>query len=82
MHNHSNNDSKGGHKGMMWIMIPCLLLLGFMFLGGDKLSSDGYLWPILVGVFVVAHACMMFKGHGGQDHGSRDEDKNDQNKRA
>ena len=50
---------------MMWMMIPCLLLLGFLFLGGGKLSSNGYLWPILIGVFVAAHVWMMFKGHGG-----------------
>ena len=62
MHNHNKND---GHKGMMWMMILCLLLLGVLFLGGSKLSSGGYFWPILIGVFVTAHIWMMFKGHGG-----------------
>lgn len=62
MHDH-NKDGSG--KGMMWIMIPCLLLLGFLFLGVGKLSGSGYLWPILIGVFVVAHVWMMFRGHGG-----------------
>lgn len=52
------------------MMIPCLLLLGFLFLGGGNLSSSGYLWPILIGVFVIVHVWMMFKGHGGHDHGS------------
>ena len=65
MHNHHNN-KEAGHKGMMWwMMIPCLLLLGVLFLGGSKLSLGEYLWPILIGVFVVAHIWMMFKGHGG-----------------
>ena len=64
MHNHNSSDSCGGHKGMMWMMIPCLLLLGILFLGGGKLSGGGYLWPILIGAFVVAHVWMMFRGHG------------------
>ena len=63
---HSGNNKKdGGHKGMMLMMIPCVLLLVFIFLGGDKLFSGGYLWPIFIGVFVVVHIWMMFKGHGG-----------------
>jgi len=70
MHNHNDNNKDSGHKGMMWMMIPCLLLLGFLFLGGGNLSSSGYLWPILIGVFVIVHVWMMFKGHGGHDHGS------------
>lgn len=56
-------DGKGGN-GMMWMMIPCLFLLGILFLGGDKLSGGGYLRSILIGVFVVAHVWMMFRGHG------------------
>lgn len=62
MHNHNNNDN--GHKGMMWMMILCFLLFGALFLGGSKLSGGGYFWPILIGVFVVAHVWMMFRGHG------------------
>ena len=58
-HNGKKNSS------MMWMIIPCLLLLGFLFFGGSKLSSSGYLWPILIGAFVAAHIWMMFKGHGG-----------------
>jgi len=73
MHDHSNNNKDGRHKGMMWMMIPCLLLLGFLFLGVGKLSSGGYLWPILIGVFVVVHVWVMFKGHGGH----KDDDKED-----
>jgi hypothetical protein len=64
MDNHDNKNS--GHKGMMWMMIPCLLLLGILFIGGGKLSSGGYLWPVLIiGVFVVAHVWIMRKGHSG-----------------
>ena len=60
---------------MLWMMIPCLILFGFLFLGGGKLSSSGYLWPILIGVFVVAHVWMMFRGHG--HGGTNTEDKID-----
>ena len=60
-----NNNNNSGHKGMMWMMIPCLILLGFLFLGGDKFSSGGYLWFIFIGGFVLLHILMMFKGHGG-----------------
>lgn len=72
MHNHNKD---GGGKGMMWMMIPCLLLVGVLFLGGSKLSGGGYLWPILIGVFVVAHVWMMFKGHGG--HSDNTEERTD-----
>ncbi len=55
---------------MMWMIIPCLLLLGILLIGGDKLSSAGYLWLVLIGVFVIAHIVMMAKGRGG--HGDDD----------
>ncbi len=72
MHNHNDKDS--GHKGMLWMMIPCLLLLGFLFFSGGKLSS-GYLWLIIIGVCVVPHIWMMLKGHGGHGgHGDADTD--------
>lgn len=67
MHDHNKN---GGGKGMMWMIIPCLLLLSVLFLGGGKLSGGGYLWPILIGIFVIAHVWMMFRGHG--KHGDAD----------
>ena len=60
MHNHDGKNN----KSMMWMMISCILLVGFLFLGGGKLSSSEYLWPVLIGVFVIAHVWMMFKGHG------------------
>lgn len=31
----------------------------------NNLFSSGYFWPILIGVFIVAHIWMMFRGHGG-----------------
>ncbi len=61
MHGHNKN---GGGKGIIWMMIPCILLLGVLFLGGGKLFGDGYLWLILISIFVVAHVWMMFRGHG------------------
>ncbi len=74
MENHNNKNKNGGHKGMMWMMIPCLLLLGILFLGGDRVSSSGYLWSIFIGIFVIAHIWMMFKGHGGHsDANMKDE---------
>lgn len=73
MHN-QNNIKNSGHAGMMWMIIPCFLLLGFLFLGGDKFSTGGYFWPILIGGFILLHILMMFKGHGG--HGSKTEDNN------
>jgi hypothetical protein len=63
MHDHNNSDTKNsGHKGMIWMMIPCLLLLGFILLDGGTVSS-GYFWPILIGALVVVHIWMMFRGH-------------------
>ena len=77
MHNHNNSNKDGGHKGMMWMMVLCFVLLGVLFLGGGKLSSSGYFWPILIGVFVVGHVWMMFKGHSGHGgySGGNTEDK-------
>ena len=62
MHNHDGKNS----KSMMWMMLPCLLLVAVVFLGGGKLASSNYLWLIMLGVCVVPHLWMMFKGgHGG-----------------
>jgi hypothetical protein len=70
MRNHTHN-TDGGHNGMIWTMVLCCLLFGiFLFGGGIVASSSGYLWPVLTGVFIVAHIWMMFKGHGGHSvHG-------------
>ena len=71
-----NNSNKNKSHSMMWMMIPCLLLAGFLFWGGGRLPSSGfgYIWLILIGAFILWHVWMMFKGHGG--HGSEDEDIN------
>ncbi|MDO8552287.1 MAG: hypothetical protein Q7S01_02015 [bacterium] len=63
---HNYNNKYGGHKAMLWMMVPCLLLIGFLFFGGEKLFSSGYLWLIILGVCVVPHVWMMWKGHGGR----------------
>lgn len=76
MYDQNNSNTGGGYSGMMWMMIPCLLLFGFLFLGDGKLSSGEYFWPILIGVFVAAHIWMMWKGHGGHG-GANTEDKID-----
>ena len=50
------------------MMVPCLLILGFVVFGGGRFTSSGSLWPMLIGLFIVAHIGMMFMGHG--DHGA------------
>ena len=72
MHDHGG----GNNKSMLWMMLPCLLLLGFLFFGGSKLFSGGYLLWIIVGICVVPHIWMMFKGHGGHE-GHSDTDMGD-----
>jgi len=63
----------------MWTIIPPLLLLDFLFLGGSKLASSGYFWSILTGVFVVIHIRMMFKRHGGHKDNDSEEKSNAKN---
>ncbi len=63
MHNHNDNKNSG-HKGMMWMMIPCIILLGILFLGGGTLSSSWYLVLIILGVCFGPHLWMMIRGHG------------------
>ncbi len=70
-----NNNNSGGHKGMMWMMIPCLLLIVFVLFGG---ASSKYLWLIMLGVCVVPHLWMMFKGgHGGHSDTNIEDKKDD-----
>ena len=78
MHDHDNNSNKnGGHKGMMWMMIPCLLLLAFIMFSRNGLGASKYLVFIMLGVCVVPHIWMMFKG-GHNGHGNYNtEDKTD-----
>lgn len=62
---------------MLWMIIPCLFLIGILgihllglnFLTGFKLSSLGYLAPILIAVCVAGHLFMIhsLKKHGGNN---------------
>ena len=58
----------------MWMMLICALPLVILLFAGDKFFSTGYLWPILISGFIVAHLWMMFRGHG---HGSQDDERSD-----
>lgn len=73
MHNHDNKNNDG-MRSMMWMMLPCLLLVVVLLLASGKLTSSGFLWPILIGGFVVLHVWMMFKGHKGHDGSDNAED--------
>ncbi|OGI64903.1 hypothetical protein A3H53_03835 [Candidatus Nomurabacteria bacterium RIFCSPLOWO2_02_FULL_40_10] len=76
MHNHNGKNN----NSMMWMMIPCLILLGVLFLGGSKFSSSNYLWLIVVGVCVVSHIWMMFKGGHGDNNNTENKIDNSQTK--
>ncbi len=67
-----NHNEKQNHS-MMWMMLPCLLILVFFVLAGGVSFGS---WPLLalVGIMVGAHLWMMFRGHG---HGSSDENHSD-----
>ena len=60
-----NNENKKHNSSMMWMMLPCLLILAFaLFTGGGGPRS----WPFLlvIGAMVVTHLWMMFRGHGSR----------------
>ncbi|MFA4819004.1 MAG: hypothetical protein WC621_04120 [Patescibacteria group bacterium] len=61
MYDHNNQKN----SSLIWMMLICLLLLVVLLFTGGKLLAGGYLWPVLIGVFVIAHLWMMFKGHKG-----------------
>lgn len=53
---------------MMWMMLICCALpLILLFSGGSALFSGGYFLPILVGILIIVHLWMMFRGHGGKN---------------
>lgn len=67
-----NNNGKN-NSSMMWMMLICTLPLVILLFAGGKLFGAGYLWPILIGAFVVGHLVMMFRGHGGRDNDDTEE---------
>ena len=69
MHNHDGKNN----KSMMWMMIPCLLLIAFALFGGGGLASSKYLWLIIIGACVVPHIWMMFKGRGEHSEDSTED---------
>ena len=69
MRNHNGKKN----SSMMWMMLICILPLVILLFAGGKQFSDGYLWPVFIGVFVVAHLWMMFSGHGG--HNNNDDER-------
>jgi hypothetical protein len=73
MHSHNGKNN----KSMMWMMIPCLLLVVVVLFSGGKLGSSNYLWLIMLGVCVVPHLWMMFKGHGGHGDNNTEDKIND-----
>ena len=69
--NHDDNNK----SSMMWMMVICCAIpLIILFFLGSTLSSVGYFWPILIGVFALVCIGMMFRGHG---HGTSDEEHHD-----
>lgn len=69
MHNHNGKKN----SSITWMMLICIVPLVVLLFAGGKLSSGGYLWPILIGAFVVAHLWIMFKGHGGHSDADTEE---------
>ncbi|OHB22358.1 MAG: hypothetical protein A3J67_01950 [Parcubacteria group bacterium RIFCSPHIGHO2_02_FULL_48_10b] len=45
------------------MMLLCVLPFIILLFAGGKLFSAGYFWPILIGVFVIAHFWIMLRGH-------------------
>lgn len=66
MHDHNDGSKDGGHKGMMWMMLICCTLPFVVLIFGSGTGS-GYLIPILIGILIIVHLWMMFKGHGDKN---------------
>jgi len=61
-HNDKNNSL------MWWMILLCALPLIILLLAGRNLFSQGrYLWPILIGGFMVAHFWIMLRSHRSHD---------------
>lgn len=63
MHNHNDKN----YSSMIWMMLLCLVPLVILLFTGGKLFSRGYLWPILIGGFLVAHFWIMLKSYRSHD---------------
>ena len=62
---------------MMWMMALCALPIVILFFAGGKSSSSEYFWPIFIGIFIVAHFWMMFRGHGSHSENPANRNGND-----
>ncbi len=60
---------------MMWMMLGCAALFLVLFFAGDILPTK-VLFPLLIGLCVLAHLWMMVRGCGP----SADEKKNEEKK--
>lgn len=70
MHNHSDNNSTGGHDSkMMWLMmIGCMLPILIIGLTGSGVGR-GSIWVfLLVGGGMLALHWFMMRGHGSHNH--------------
>ena len=72
---HIKNNRRNNYR-MMWRMVLCIVLLGILFLGGSVLPFSGYLWPIIIGVFILMHIWLMFR----TNHGCNTEDDSSRNR--
>ncbi|MEK7104269.1 MAG: hypothetical protein AAB842_02630 [Patescibacteria group bacterium] len=68
-HNDKNNSS------MWWMMMLCALPLIIILITSGNFSQGGYLWPILIGGFMVAHFWIMIRSHHSHNT-NHDEHKN------
>lgn len=73
MRNHNGKKN----SSMLWMMLVCVIpILALLFLGGWLSRGNSWIFPVAMGVFVLAHFILMFRGHGG--HGdANSEDKSD-----
>lgn len=73
MHDHNDKNGKQ-NSSMMWMMLICAIpLVALLFFGGWSLRGGPWFFPVAIGVFVLAHIWMMFKGHGSHsDEGSEE----------
>lgn len=56
------------NSSMLWMMLICALPLVILLFAGGSRFSTGYTWPIIIGVMIVVHIGMMFKGHARRDN--------------